>query len=44
MKPHPTTPAILAAALEPGRHTVYSEDPNHGQTYAGVRVIHPFAG
>ncbi len=44
MKPHPTTPAILAAALEPGRHTVYSEDPNHGQTYAGVRVIHPFTG
>jgi len=34
--------AILAAALELGCHTVYSEDLNHGQIYAGVRVINPF--
>jgi predicted nucleic acid-binding protein len=34
--------AILAAALELGCHTVYSEDLNHGQNYAGVRVINPF--
>lgn len=34
--------AILAAALELGCHTVYSEDLNHGQDYAGVRVINPF--
>lgn len=34
--------AILAAALELGCHTVYSEDLNHGQRYAGVRVINPF--
>jgi predicted nucleic acid-binding protein len=35
--------AILAAALELGCHTVYSEDLNHGQTYAGVHVINPLA-
>lgn len=35
--------AILAAALELGCHTVYSEDLNHSQTYAGLRVINPFA-
>jgi predicted nucleic acid-binding protein len=29
---------------ELGGHTVYSEDLNHGQTCAGVRVIDPFAG
>jgi predicted nucleic acid-binding protein len=34
--------AIIAAALELGCHTVYSEDLNHGQCYAGVRVINPF--
>jgi predicted nucleic acid-binding protein len=34
--------AIIAAALELGCHTVYSEDLNHGQSYAGVRVINPF--
>lgn len=34
--------AILAAALELGCHTVYSEDLSHGQSYAGVRVINPF--
>jgi predicted nucleic acid-binding protein len=33
--------AIIAAALELGC-TVYSEDLNHGQSYAGVRVINPF--
>lgn len=34
--------AILAAALELGCHTVYSEDLNHGQSYAGIGVINPF--
>lgn len=34
--------AIIAAAVELGCHTVYSEDLNHGQSYAGVRVINPF--
>lgn len=34
--------SILAAALELGCHTVYSEDLNHGQSYAGVRVVNPF--
>lgn len=34
--------AIIAAALELGCHTAYSEDLNHGQSYAGVRVINPF--
>jgi predicted nucleic acid-binding protein len=36
--------SIIAAAVELGCHTVYSEDLNHGQIYAGVRVINPFAG
>ena len=34
--------AILAAALELGCHTLYSEDLNHGQNYDGVKVINPF--
>jgi predicted nucleic acid-binding protein len=34
--------AIIAAAVELGCHTVYSEDLSHGQSYAGVRVINPF--
>ena len=34
--------AIIAAALELGCETVYSEDLNHGQLYAGVRVVNPF--
>jgi len=34
--------AIIAAAVELGCQTVYSEDLNHGQSYAGVRVINPF--
>jgi predicted nucleic acid-binding protein len=34
--------AIIAAAAELGCETVYSEDLNHGQLYAGVRVINPF--
>ena len=34
--------AIIAAALELGCHAVYSEDLNHGQSYAGVRIINPF--
>ncbi len=36
--------AILAAALELGCHTLYSEDLNHDQNYAGIRVINPFIG
>jgi len=34
--------AIIAAAVELGCQTVYSEDLNHGQSYAGIRVINPF--
>ena len=34
--------AILAAASELGCATVYSEDLNHGQNYAGLRVVNPF--
>lgn len=34
--------AILAAALELGCHTLYSEDFSHGQDYDGVRVVNPF--
>ena len=35
---------ILSAAAELGCPTVYSEDLNDGQDYAGVRVCNPFAG
>ncbi len=34
--------STIAAAQEPGCHTLYTEDLNHGQDYAGVRVINPF--
>ena len=34
---------ILSAAAELGCPTVYSEDLNDGQDYAGVRVCNPFA-
>lgn len=34
---------IIAAALELGADTLYSEDLNSGQDYRGVRVINPFA-
>lgn len=33
---------ILAAAVELGCHTVYSEDMNDGQDYGGIRVVNPF--
>lgn len=33
---------ILAAALELGCHTLYSEYLNHGQDYDGVKVVNPF--
>jgi predicted nucleic acid-binding protein len=33
---------ILAAAVESGCSIVYSEDLNHGQEYAGIRVVNPF--
>lgn len=38
----PWDAAILAAALEAGCVTVYSEDLSHGQDYGGVRVENPF--
>jgi predicted nucleic acid-binding protein len=34
--------AIIAAAQDLGCHTLYSEDLNHGQEFAGVRVLNPF--
>jgi predicted nucleic acid-binding protein len=34
--------AVIAAALELGCHTLYTEDLNHGQDYDGVRVVNPF--
>lgn len=34
--------ALIAAALDLGCHTLYSEDFNHGQNYDGVTVINPF--
>lgn len=34
--------AIIAAAIELGCSTLYSEDLNHGQTYKSVEVINPF--
>ncbi len=34
--------AIVAAALELGCHTIYSEDLSHGQQYEGVKVVNPF--
>jgi len=33
---------IVAAALEAGCETLYSEDLNDGQDYDGVRVVNPF--
>ena len=35
--------AIIAAAQEMGCRTLYSEDLNAGQNYAGVIVRNPFA-
>ncbi len=35
--------AILSAAQALGCHTVYSEDLNDGQQYAGVLVVNPFS-
>ncbi len=34
--------AIIAAAMELGCHTVFSEDFSHGQTYGTIRVLNPF--
>ena len=34
--------AIVAAAQDLGCRTLYSEDLNHGQAYAGVLVLNPF--
>jgi predicted nucleic acid-binding protein len=34
--------AIVAAALELGCHTLYSEDLNHRQNYDGLTVVNPF--
>ena len=33
---------IIAAAMELGCSTLYSEDLNRGQSYDGVRVVNPF--
>jgi predicted nucleic acid-binding protein len=33
---------IIAAAVELGCSTLYSEDLNHGQSYDGVKVVNPF--
>ncbi len=33
---------IIAAAIELGCSTLYSEDFNHGQFYDGVEVVNPF--
>jgi predicted nucleic acid-binding protein len=33
---------IVASALESGCKTIYSEDMNHGQDYAGAKVVNPF--
>jgi len=33
---------VLAAAIELGCHTVFSEDMQHGQQYDDVRVVNPF--
>ena len=35
---------IIAAAVELGCTTLYSEGLNHGQNYDGVRVVNPFLG
>ena len=35
---------IIAAAMELGCTTLYSEDLNDGQDYDGVKVINPFSG
>jgi len=34
--------AVLAACARLGAGVLYSEDLNHGQDYAGVRVVNPF--
>lgn len=34
--------AIISAAVILGCRTLYSEDLNHGQVYAGVKVANPF--
>ena len=34
--------AIVTAAADLGCRSVYSEDLNHGQEYAGVQVLNPF--
>jgi predicted nucleic acid-binding protein len=33
---------IIAAAVELGCTTLYSEDPNHGQSYDGVMVVNAY--
>ena len=35
---------IVAAAIKSGATRILSEDLNHGQTIAGVRIENPFAG
>jgi predicted nucleic acid-binding protein len=36
--------AVLAACARLGAGVLYSEELNHGQDYAGVRVVNPFRG
>lgn len=36
--------AIIAAAMELGCHTVFSEDLSHGQSYGTIRAVNPFLG
>jgi predicted nucleic acid-binding protein len=33
---------IVSSALETGCKIIYSEDMNHGQDYAGAKVVNPF--
>jgi predicted nucleic acid-binding protein len=38
----PWDATVVAAALELGCHTLYTEDLNHGQNFNGLKVINPF--
>jgi len=37
----PWDATVVAAALELGCHTLYTEDLNHGQNFNGLKVINP---
>jgi predicted nucleic acid-binding protein len=36
--------AIIAAALDLGCGSIYTEDLSDGQAYGGVKVVNPFLG